>query len=106
MMEYYVFIRTAVNNFLTIFVLTLAFFTQNHIQCEQISIMITATDPPSGTLNGCESAATHRTSISMPELMFRTADERRRKFGYSSFSDYLQHLVRQDIFASEQKEAA
>lgn len=37
-----------------------------------------------------------RTSISMPEMILRLGSERQRQTGYSSFSDYVQALIRRD----------
>jgi hypothetical protein len=47
-----------------------------------------------------DDARAHRTSISMPERMFQEAVKHQRRHGYSTFSDYLQHLVRNDLFAT------
>jgi hypothetical protein len=44
-----------------------------------------------------------RTSISMPPVVFIKAMERQRTYGFPTFSDYLQHLLRAD---ARKKEAA
>lgn len=40
-------------------------------------------------------------SISMPRKWYETGCDRQQILGYSTFSDYIQHLVRQDVMASE-----
>lgn len=40
-------------------------------------------------------------SISMPRRWFETGTGRQQMLGLSTFSDYIQHLVRQDVKASE-----
>ena len=37
-----------------------------------------------------------RTSISMPPALFDRAVDRTRSRGYSTFSDYIQHLLREE----------
>jgi len=41
-----------------------------------------------------------RTTISMPDQLFATAVERQRELGYSTFSDYIQALIRADSLQS------
>ena len=36
-------------------------------------------------------------SISLPEELFKKAIERQKLFGYPTFSDYLQALIRADV---------
>lgn len=36
-------------------------------------------------------------SVSMPELLFDNAHGRQRELQLTTFSDYIQHLIRQDL---------
>ena len=36
-------------------------------------------------------------SISLPDVQFAAAQIRWQQLGYTTFSDYLQHLIRQDL---------
>jgi hypothetical protein len=37
-------------------------------------------------------------SISLPGVMWDASKERRRQIGFGTFSDYVQHLMRKDLF--------
>lgn len=43
-------------------------------------------------------------SVSMPQLLFNKANLKARQNGYSTFSDYIQMLIRKDTF--HEREAA
>lgn len=40
-------------------------------------------------------------SVSMPEILFHQGSNRAGALGYSTFSDYLQHLIRTDSFTTQ-----
>lgn len=45
-------------------------------------------------------------SVSMPEMLFDQANGKRRACQISTFSDYIQGLIRRDLGLVPQKEAA
>jgi hypothetical protein len=44
-------------------------------------------------------------SVSMPEIMLDDAEQRRRALRLSTFSDYIQHLIRKDTIPAQEQPA-
>lgn len=47
-----------------------------------------------------------RTTISLPEELYKRALEKQGSLHFSTFSDYIQHLLREEFVLREQREAA
>jgi metal-responsive CopG/Arc/MetJ family transcriptional regulator len=45
-------------------------------------------------------------SVSMPEMLYDQADSRRRAHQLTTFSDYIQTLIRKDVAASQERAVA